>query len=244
METPEPETIQEFKSPLFPFSPNIYMIAVTANNGKAEIRSLNEFMSAQSDYADRRYVLASVEKPRTGYNLDRDGAVLRVSALYGILRRVVPAFLRPLFFHLCHYSFLSGHHTERRMYDSLRKKLYRPHMAKYVYAIVYNCRFYEQKHTHGKRQRQLSLFFPKGPLFYIGMYILVPLPRSKQGIKCVDMMTYCYTKLTKAIQNSKTSATIVARLFLEQYMDNYGIPSRLLADNGQNILVEALRRGM
>lgn len=41
-----------------------------------------------------------------------------------------------------------------------------------------------------------------------------------------------YTKLTKAIPNSKTNATTIARIFLEKWVANYGILSKLLSDNG------------
>lgn len=45
-------------------------------------------------------------------------------------------------------------------------------------------------------------------------------------------MTDRYNKLSKAVQNTKTSATTVARIFLEHYAAKHGIPFKMLTDQG------------
>lgn len=49
-------------------------------------------------------------------------------------------------------------------------------------------------------------------------------------------MTDRYTKLTKAIQTSKTNDTTVASIFLEHSVANYGIPFELLTKNGSQFV--------
>lgn len=50
------------------------------------------------------------------------------------------------------------------------------------------------------------------------------------------MKTSRYTKLSKAISTAKTSPTIVASIFLEHWMENYGNPSRLVTITGPQLV--------
>lgn len=98
----------------------------------------------------------------------------------------------------------------------MRKKLYKPHIADEMYATVCNCRPCAQDGKLRKRQRQIALFFPKGPIEYVVMVILGPLLRSKQSGQFAVVMTDRYTRLTKAIPTTKINTTKEAFIFLEQ----------------------------
>lgn len=62
--------------------------------------------------------------------------------------------------------------------------------------------------------------------------MLGPLPKAKQSNQISVVMTDRYTKLAKAITTTKRNAATVAGIFLEYLVANYGIPSKILTDNG------------
>lgn len=69
------------------------------------------------------------------------------------------------------------------------------------------------------------------------MNIFGPLPKTKQGSQFVVVITDRYTKRTKAIPTTK-NATTVARILLEHWVAYYAITSKLLTDNGSQIVSE------
>lgn len=89
------------------------------------------------------------------------------------------------------------------MHESMRKELYWTFMANSVYATACDCPPCVQNLTHGKRQRQLRLFFPRGLLEYSDVEIRGSIRRIKHGNQVVVLMIYQYNKLTKAILTSK-----------------------------------------
>lgn len=109
------------------------------------------------------------------------------------------------------------------MYKSMMKELYCVHVASDVYDTVRDCRSCTQDRTHGKKQRDLKLFFPDGALEHVSMDILGPLLKTKHGNQFVTPMTDRYTKLTRAISTKKTNDTAVSRIFFEHCVANFGI---------------------
>lgn len=63
------------------------------------------------------------------------------------------------------------------------------------------------------------------------MDILALLLNTKPGNQFVFVMTNRYTKRTRAIPTTTTNATTVARIFVEHWVANCGIPSKLLSEN-------------
>lgn len=95
----------------------------------------------QSTDSDRRAYFRFVEKANTQFCLHRDKVLVRVSPLAGASQRFVPASKRAGFMHLRHCSLLAAHLGECRRYDSMRKKLYLPHMTNDNYATLRDCSF-------------------------------------------------------------------------------------------------------
>lgn len=95
-------------------------------------------------------------------------------------------------------------------------------MANDVYAIDCGCRSCTHSHTWQKH-RQLELFSTDGPSEYVGMNILRPLPKKEESSPFVFHLAYRYVKLMKATQTSKRNTMTVARIFLENWVDNFGI---------------------
>lgn len=73
---------EELKGPFVLFIPEVCLVAAITDNGKAEITSLAESISAQSTDAARCSAFASVGKSNTCFNVNSDGMLVRVSPFY------------------------------------------------------------------------------------------------------------------------------------------------------------------
>lgn len=81
-----------------------------------------QFLSNQSADPYFRSLSATVWTPRSVQSYDRNVYQVRTASLDGSLQNVVPVWLRGLILHLSHYLVLSGHPSERRMYDTTRQE--------------------------------------------------------------------------------------------------------------------------
>lgn len=96
------------------------MMSGMTDNNKSEIHRLAGPVSAQSTDADYRYALASVGKPNTPFNVNRDGEVDQLFTLDGASQRVLSVSQRLIFRQVYDYSFLANQSVERRIYDYMR----------------------------------------------------------------------------------------------------------------------------
>lgn len=60
------------------------------------------------------------------------------------------------------------------------------------------------------------------------------LPKTRQGNLFVVVRMDRHTESTKVMPTPMTSATAVARIFLQHRVSNFGIPSKELTENGFN----------
>lgn len=91
-----------------------------------------------------------------------------------------------------------------------------------------------------KRKRHFKLLHAFGLLKFVVMDILGPLPWTKKENEFIVVMTYRCSKIKRAIPTSKTTATNVANVFLDQCIVPYGIPDYSLADNGPEFVSKFL----
>lgn len=118
----------------------------------------------------------------------------------------------------------------------MRRDFYCRHLANDVYATVRDgspCARNRQANIH---QRKLHLFPPNNPLYFVSIDILGSWHKTRRGIQFLIVITDCFSNLSKAIPTSQTSATIVAKEFVEHWISNYGIPGRVPTDNGQQLV--------
>lgn len=190
------------------------MITSMKDRSKAEIKMFAEFISAQFTDKDCRSSLAFFGKRSTCFNIQSNGALFKIPFLDGALKWAPSVSLRTRLLYYCNYSLLAGDRDKCEMDNDVRKELYWPHVAKDVYSTVWDCCFCTTNFKHRKRQRKVKLFIPKGPMEYVCMDILRPLPRTKKGNQFRIMMTDRYKKLTKRILPSNANDLTVACSFL------------------------------
>lgn len=95
--------------------------------------------------------------PNLAFSDDKDGFLVRSSPTDSRVQRLVTAKLRERMFHLSHYPTLAGHLGSRKMYDTMRRSLYWPHMANDEYKTLDSCHSFRKNGGHPAHQRHLKL---------------------------------------------------------------------------------------
>jgi Integrase zinc binding domain len=112
------------------------------------------------------------------------GVLVRRAPLDGSIQILVPASLRPKLLHLEYFPRTAGHPGTTRMFRSMRKNYFWSGMANDVAEIVTSF---------------LKLFPASGPLEYVSMDILGPLPKTDHGNRFLLVITDRFSKLTRMV---------------------------------------------
>ncbi|CDF38306.1 unnamed protein product [Chondrus crispus] len=210
-----------------------YVLAVTPEERDVSSISVANFLREQADDAFCRAAADTVGEPNSKFDVDRYGFLVRKSPLDGTLQRVVPNRLRPRVLYLAHHPRLAGHPGGTRMYYTLRREYYWPHLASDAFATVRNCTSWAAtRGTLFKNQKDLRLFPAAGPMEFVAMDLLGPLPKTAHGNQHVLVITDRFSKLTHSIPLRTTTASVVASAFLDNWVYVYGAPRYMLTDNG------------
>lgn len=110
-------------------------------------------------------------------------------------------------------------------------KVYCPHIANDVYKTVIDCGECAGKRVNKAQRQHLKLFPASSLLDFIATDIPGPLLKTKNSNKFVVTMTDRYSRLTRAVPTSKTSATHILSISYDNFILPYGIPTYLLTDN-------------
>jgi hypothetical protein len=86
--------------------------------------------------------------------------------------------------------------------------------------------------TERKRTSFLKLFPANGPLEFVAMDILGPLPKTEHGNRFLLVISDRFSKLTRTVPLRTTTALVVSKVFCDAWVFSYGPPRYLLTDNG------------
>lgn len=165
------------------------------------------------------------------FHTNQRGLLVPKSVVSESIQIVATKALRMRILYLAHYPPIAGHPGTRRMYDTLRRNFYWPHMANDVYTTVAQCASCVKNGSRHRDIRRLQLFLASGPLDFVAMDILGIIPKTKQGLHYNVVLTDRCSILTRARPASKFMSTHMANIFLDQWIIPFSIPSYLRADN-------------
>ena len=195
-----------------------------------------EFLEEQSKDPYCQSQKEKTELDNSKFKYDHNGFLVRRSSIDGALQKVVPKSLQARLLYLAHYPRLAGHPGAIRMYYTLRREYYWPMMASDVYNTVKECSSCASvRGTLFKHQKYLKLFPAAGPLEFIAIDILGPLPKTRKGNQVVLVITDRFSKICRAIPLPNQKAVTLAEAFLNNWIYPYGAPLYLLTDNGSNL---------
>ena len=164
----------------------------------------------------------------------------------GILRFKGAAYVPPNqavrmeIFKICHDDPLAGHFGYKKTQELIRRKYYWPGLDQETREYVRGCdqcqRIKPVRHKpYGEMQ---GLKMPSKPFESISMDFITDLPPSigPDQAKASDSILVIvdrYTKVSKYIPCRKTiTATELARVFLEYWVKDFGIPAEIITDRG------------
>lgn len=98
-------------------------------------------------------------------------------------------------------------------------------MANYHYTTFSNCCKCARTRAGLKIKCYLELLPTSRPLQFVAMEILDPLPKTTTGSQFTVVITDWYTKRTREIPSSKTTAPHVASTFFDKRIVSYRIPA-------------------
>jgi transposase InsO family protein len=145
----------------------------------------------------------------------------------------IPKSLRSRLLNLNHYPATAGHPGGKKMYQTMRKTFYWPGLSKEAYEVVKRCTECIQEQLASRPVRtQLKLFPSSGPLEFVAIDILGPLPKTNQGHQYLLVISDRFTKLVRTIPLRRITSLMVAQSFSSGWVYIYGPPQVLLSDNG------------
>jgi transposase InsO family protein len=197
-----------------------------------EAISDDEIRQAQTTDPDcQRFLTATA---RAGlYDLNEEGLLIRTAPSDGARQIVVPRSLVSRLLYLEHYPPVVAHPGSHRMFRTMRRSFFWPHMVEDIYETVRQCDLCARNRIAEKRRTNpLKLFPPGGPLESVAMDILGPLPRTKHGNRFLLVIADRFSKVTKTVPLRTITALSVARAFCDHWAYIYGPPASLLTDNG------------
>lgn len=198
-----------------------------------------EFIRGQSTDDFCQEVARTVGLPGSKFDVDNAGCLIRRSDLDGSLQKVVPKKIQSRILYQMHYPTSAGHPGSTRTYNTMRREYYWRNMMADIQETVRRCvSCAKTRGTTRHHQKKMKLFPSAGPLEFVAIDILGPLPVSTSGNRFVLVVTDRFSKLTRSIPMKMTTAVKVAEQFVEQWIIPYGAPDYLLSDNGPQFVAK------
>ena len=139
-----------------------------------------------------------------------------------------------------HDGVMAGHYGEVATFEKVARLYFWKSMAQDVHIYVKTCDICQKvnKGRAHKRFKLVSIEIPTEPLELVSMDILYinEVGTKYYGNKYLLVIIDHKTRYLKVIPMRNEKASTVARLFIEHFVCNFGIPARLISDNGTNFL--------
>ena len=151
-------------------------------------------------------------------------------------RVVVPQQLRQKVMQDYHDGPLAGHFSGPRLYKTLIRSWWWPHM--FTDAMNYTNKCPQCAIVEGTGRRQKPLLQPivtERPFQIVGVDIM-ELPVTAQGNRYVIVFQDLFTKWPLVFPTPDQKTERIARLLVEEIILSFGVPEALLSDRGTNLL--------
>jgi transposase InsO family protein len=146
---------------------------------------------------------------------------------------VVPFSLRHRLLRLGEFPVIAGHPGVSNMYASMRRKFFWKEMYKDDEETVRLCTVWAKNRVTERKRTSFLKFFPAdGPLRFVSMDILGPLPKTEHGNHSLLVISDRFSNLTRTVPLRTIFALVVAKAFGDAWVFSYGPPRTLLTDNG------------
>jgi Integrase zinc binding domain len=109
------------------------------------------------------------------------------------------------------------------MYAAMRRRFYWRNMYKEVEETVRHCTVCAKNRVKERKRTSLLKLFPaSGPLEFVSMDILGPLPKTEHGNRFLLVISDRFSKLTRTVPMRTITALGVAKAFCDAWVFSYG----------------------
>ena len=152
---------------------------------------------------------------------------------------MLPKALRRDVLYAFHDDPLGGHLGIQKTLDKIRERFYFPRMSDYIKAYVKSCQDCQTRKV--PTITPAGLLQPikvGGPFDRVGIDILGPFPRSKQGNNNIIVATDYLSRyaITRAVPD--ITAETVAQFFIDEIVCEHGAPRVILSDRGRQFIAK------
>ena len=231
--------------------PQVYVHSIQVNERNLEPFSLSELRVAQDgDYAiskmkqailvGRRIAPPHDSPELTALQRQWPRLVIKNGMLYRntvrksgkpISKFVLPKQLRDLALKSLHDD--GGHLGIERVIELMRERFFWPKMADDIAHYIKNCGRCVARKTLPGRAAPLNQLTSSGPLELVCIDFLSIEPDSR-GVTNVLVVTDHFTRYAQAYPTRDQKAPTVARVLVEKFFVNYGLPARIHSDQGRD----------
>lgn len=158
---------------------------------------------------------------------------------------VVPASLRPEILKECHDSDIAGHHGVDRTYAKVAKSFYFPGMHRAITEYVKSCaacQRYKSSNTKPSGLLQTPVLHQRGEVLAVDLF--GPLPPGENGERWILLVEDTATRWTELYALKDATSEACARTLIEEYFLRYGLPRRIVSDNGVQFVSAVMQQCM
>ena len=153
---------------------------------------------------------------------------------------MVPTKLRSQLLTEAHAGCFSGHFSEKKVYDKIRRSYWWYGLRRDVRKFCRSCLSCVTRQGPGHSYRPPMMPIPvKGPFHRVAVDVL-QLPLTSSGNRYVVVFMDYLTKWVEAFPTPDQQATTIATLLIEHIICRHGVPEELLSDRGTNFLSDLI----
>ena len=132
---------------------------------------------------------------------------------------------------------LGGHAGTWRTYKRIKMLYYWPNMLTDINRHIRRCQLCKRNKTHRRTRMPLQITSTSDhPFQRVAFDIVGPLPTTENGNNYLLTFQDDLSKFSGAIPIQNQESTTVAKALCEQYITKYGIPEKILTDQGSNFM--------
>ncbi|KZR96601.1 putative KRAB-A domain-containing protein 2, partial [Daphnia magna] len=136
----------------------------------------------------------------------------------------------------------AGHLGQTKTLERARHRFYWPKMDRAVTRYVQSCKSCQtRKPDQGKKKGLIEITQVGGPFERIGIDVLGPFPRSRNGNTNIVVAVDYLTKWVEARALPDATARQIAKFFVEDVVVRHGFPRELTSDQGKCFTAEVTR---
>ena len=158
-------------------------------------------------------------------------------------RLVVPMAIVAELLHQYHDAPHAGHLGSSKMLAKLQDRYYWPGMAKHVHKYCQTCIACQgRKRKTGDGPRQHAVPIPAMPFDLVTVDIVGPFPATSTGLAYIVVFHDYLSRWVEAFALPDQKAETVCKVLCDEVICRYGVPRRILSDNGPNFVALLTRR--